>query len=80
MPAESKGYILELANVGDTLRGILSMIHGERMQFAIRYNSEPVDAVIAFSAMMPDNERIPLMKCIEEVGERMEKVAAQLSQ
>lgn len=80
MAAESKGYILELANGGDTLRGIMSMIHGERMQFAIRYKIEPVDAVIAFSAKMSDHERTSLMRCIEDVVDRMKKTAAQASE
>ncbi|WP_305072817.1 hypothetical protein [Propionivibrio sp.] len=75
IPAETKGYILELANIGDTLRGILAMIHGERMQFAIRYKNEPADVVVAFAAQMPDYERAPLMKCIKEVGNRMAKLA-----
>jgi hypothetical protein len=77
MSAETKGYVLELANMVDTLRGIMSMIHGERMQFAIRYQSEPVDAVIAFSSMMPDHERIPLIKCFEGVSERMKSKVGQ---
>lgn len=74
MPADTKGYILEIAPIGDTLRGILSIINGERMQFSIRYKSEPLDKVISFSGDMPDYERNPLMKCIEEVGNRMRKM------
>ena len=70
-PSESKGYILETADLEDTFRGILSMIDGDRMQFAVRYKNEPIETVIAFSAKMPDHERIPLLKCFKGVAERM---------
>lgn len=75
MPAENKGYILELADLADTLRGIVAMIHGERMQFAVRYKSQPVEQVISFSAAMPENELAPLMTCLNGVVERFQKVA-----
>jgi hypothetical protein len=75
MPAENKGYILELADLADTLRGIVAMIHGQRMQFAVRYKSQPVEQVISFSAAMPENELAPLMTCLNAVVERFPKVA-----
>jgi hypothetical protein len=80
MPSESQGYILEIANLADTLQGILAMVNGERMQFAIRYASEPADVVVAFAATMPDVERAPLLKCIGQVSERILKGAGQANE
>lgn len=80
IPAETKGYILEISDLVGTLRGIYSIIHGERMHFAMRYKSEPVDAVISFAQAMPDNERLPLVKCLNDLGERLSKTANQPKQ
>lgn len=80
IPAETKGYILEISDLVGTLRGIYSIIHGERMHFAMRYKSEPVDAVISFAEMMPDNERLPLVKCLNGVGDRLGKEVEQRKQ
>lgn len=71
MPAETKGYILELAELLPTLTGIAAIISGERMQFAIRYEEQEFDTVISFSAAMDENERAPLWKCLKGVGERI---------
>jgi hypothetical protein len=49
------------------------MIHGERMQFAIRYKNEPVDVVVSFSALMPEHERKPLKACFVGLGEKMKQ-------
>ncbi len=73
LPAESKGYILEIADLPDTLRGIFAMANGVRMQFAVRYKNQPVDVVVAFSAQMSEVERAPLMNCLVAVGERPKK-------
>lgn len=75
MAAETKGYILELADFVDTYDGIMSIIHGERMQFSIRYKDEPLDKVISFSAEMPEIERAPLERCMNEAVERISKIA-----
>ena len=75
IPAENKGYILGIADAADTFEIIMAMIHGDRLQFAIRYKKEPVDVVVAFSAAMPESERKPLMTCINGVIERLSKLA-----
>lgn len=71
MLADTKGYILEIADMAGTLQAIYSIVHGERMQFAIRYGSEPVDKVVSFAVKMPDSERAPLIKCIDGIIERL---------
>lgn len=76
MPAEDKGYILEIADLAGTYEAILEMIHGERMQFSLRYANQPVEQVVSFSATMPEVELSPLMKCLKEVIERAEKELA----
>lgn len=76
MPAEDKGYILEVADLVGTYEAILEMIHGERMQFALRYKNQPSEQVVSFSATMPEVELSPLMKCLKEVIERAEKELA----
>jgi hypothetical protein len=71
-PAESKGYILEGADMAQTMDIIMATITGERMQFAIRYKDEPVDVVISFSENMADRERLPLMACFKGLMQRMQ--------
>jgi hypothetical protein len=73
LPAETKGYILASADLIQTLDIIAAAIHGERMQFAIRYKNEPVDVVVSFSANMPDYEIKPLKACFVGLGERMKR-------
>lgn len=77
MPADNKGFILEIADFVDTHRLIMAMIHGERMQFAVRYKSQPVDVVVSFAAEMPELERAPLLKCLDGVIERISKKGEQ---
>jgi hypothetical protein len=71
IPADTKGYIIEVAELADTYRTIMAMIHGERMQFAVRYKNEPVDLVISFAAPMPEKERGPLLACLNDVVEKL---------
>jgi hypothetical protein len=78
IPADNKGFILEVADLADTARGIMAMIEGSRMQFAVRYKNQPVDLVVSFSAAMPEIERAPLLKCIEGVTERLYKMADEM--
>jgi hypothetical protein len=70
MPAETKGYLLEVADLFNSLDAINSIVNGERMHFAIRYKSESIDKVISFSSKLSDEETTPLMICISEVLER----------
>ena len=70
MPAETKGYLLEVADLFLSLDAIESIIKGERMHFAIRYKSESLDKVISFSSKLSEDETKPLMLCITEVLER----------
>ena len=35
------------------------------MQFAVRYAKQPLDVVVSFAGKMPDNERLPLMACLQ---------------
>lgn len=76
MPAEDKGYILEIADYVGTYEAIIEMILGGRMQFAIRYENQPSEQVVSFSAKMPEVELSPLMKCLKEVPERAQKELA----
>lgn len=73
IPAENRGYILAIADLVETVRGIISIIEGERMQFSVRYASQPVDVVVSFAGKMPDIERIPLMACLQGLGDRFSK-------
>lgn len=73
MPAQSKGYIIETADFVGTYEAILDMIHGERMQFSLRYKNQPSEQVISFSATMPEVEVSPLMMCLKKVLERAQK-------
>jgi hypothetical protein len=73
IPADTKGYILAGAGLIHTLDIIAAMIHGERMQFAIRYKNEPVDVVVSFSAIMPEHELKPLKACFVGLGEKMKQ-------
>jgi hypothetical protein len=68
---ETKGYLLELSDFFPTYDGIMSIIRGKRMQFAVRYKDEPLDTVVSFSAEMPDVERVPLEQCMSEVLNRI---------
>ncbi len=70
MPAETKGYLLETADLFLSLDAIESIVNGERMHFAVRYKSESIDKVISFSNKLSEDETKPLMICIAEVLER----------
>jgi hypothetical protein len=69
--AETKGYILEGADLVQTMDAIMATITGERMQFAVRYKNEPLDVVVSFAATMPEHESQPLMACFNGIIERM---------
>lgn len=74
LPADTKGYILEVADLSETYKGIMAMIIGERMQFAVRYKNQPLDVVVSFSEKLPEIERAPLMRCLDTVVERTLKM------
>jgi hypothetical protein len=76
MPAVSEGYILEIADYAGTSEAIIEMVLGERMQFSIRYEDQPAEQVVSFSAAMLEIERTPLMKCLSEVAKRTRKELA----
>ena len=63
-PSETKGFILQIADVVQTFEGIYAIINGERMQFTLRYANQPSDAVISFSATLPEQEIKPLTACL----------------
>jgi MSHA biogenesis protein MshL len=71
IPAETKGYILERADMTETMKAIMATIAGERMQFAVRYKSEPVDVVVSFSANLAERERGPMMACLNGLVKRI---------
>lgn len=73
VPAETRGYILEVADFTVTFEAILGMVNGERMQFSLRYKDEPAEQVIGFSGTMQEVEKVPLMRCLTEVTQRMQK-------
>ena len=71
IPAETKGYILERADMAETMKAIMATIAGERMQFAVRYESEPADVVVSFSANLAERERGPMMACMNGLIKRI---------
>lgn len=71
IPAETRGYILERADMTETMKAIRATIAGERMQFAVRYKNEPVDVVVSFSTKLTERERGPLMACFDGLVKRM---------
>jgi hypothetical protein len=71
MPANSPGYILEIAELAKTYEAILAIIDGERMQFATRYKNESVENVITFSAKLPPEDLKPLMACLDSVVQQI---------
>ena len=73
LPSDDRGYILAIADLVETAVGIISIIEGERMQFAVRYANQPLDVVVSFAGKMPDNERLPLMACLQAVSDRLSK-------
>lgn len=70
MQSETKGYLLETADLFLSLDTIESIINGERMHFVVRYKSESIDKVIGFSSKLSEDETKPLKICIAEVLER----------
>lgn len=70
-PAETSGYILARTEMLQAWSTLLSVIQGERMQFATRYKNQGYDTVISFAGTMPDAELKPLMACIEGLAQRM---------
>lgn len=77
MPSETKGFILELADIAATTEAIYALAQGERMQFAVRYKDQAVDHVISFSAPLTEAESKPLMSCFDGVIERLQATARQ---
>lgn len=71
MPSDSEGYILGTAEIMPTLAAITAMSDGERMQFAMRYQAERLDRVIAFRGTLTSDERIALNNCSAELIDRM---------
>lgn len=74
-PGDTKGYVLGFTPLDSTFRALLEMIKGTRMQFAARYEIEPVDRVITFSASLSNSEFGSMMNCLEKVVNRMDAEA-----
>jgi hypothetical protein len=71
VPSETKGFILGIADIAQTYEGIFAIIHGERMQFAVRYKEQLIDVVISFVGEMSEVERNSLLICLNGIVERM---------
>jgi hypothetical protein len=71
MPANDSGAILGGLNLPGTLKAILDVTDGERMQFSMRYRDEPLETVVTISQKMPTNERVALIACLDAVADRM---------
>jgi len=71
IPSETKGFTLASTDFVKTLDVMTAMAAGERMQFAVRYKTEPYDVVLAFSAGLPEQEMTPLLTCTRSLIERM---------
>lgn len=69
-PAENKGFILGVADYIKTTEIIHALMSGGRMHFAVRYKSQPVDQVVAFSAKMTSDEVMPLFDCLAGIAQR----------
>lgn len=73
VPALTTGYIMGSADFAQTSQGIMDITEGLNMQFVTRYKNEPLDRVIAFSAVMPEHEMKPLSACIHGLLNRMKE-------
>lgn len=70
--AETSGYILAGLDFVRTFETFMDMAQGKRMQFVVRYKSEPVDNVIAFGASLPEVELTSLHACVTGLHSRMQ--------
>ena len=73
MPSDSEGYLLGIAPLVSAFEILTTLIHGERIHFAIRYAIEPSDRVVAFSEKLSAQEKTLMDSCILELIERMKK-------
>ena len=73
MPAESNGYVLEIADFVETVKIIHDIIEGKKMQFAIRYKDEPGDIIVSFSSALPKEEAKPIVACFNGVLQRIDE-------
>lgn len=75
IPAETPGYILAGGELVQTWQTVLAIIHGERMQFAVRYKNQGYDTVVSFSGKLKEEELKPLTACLEGMLERLKSEA-----
>lgn len=73
LPADTPGFILGVADMNATFDVIMAAVKGERVHFAIRYASEPIERVVAFSAPLTDNEKMLMGTCLSELVARLQK-------
>ena len=72
IPAETPGYILASGELVQTWQAILAIIHGERMQFAVRYKNQGYDTVVSFAGKLKEEELKPLSACLDGMLERLQ--------
>ena len=70
--ADNPAYIIGTSELGATLKAIMAVAKGERMQFVVRYKSQPLDTVVAFNSALKEEEMKPLMACFSGLIKRME--------
>lgn len=70
--AENEGFTLQIADLTETLKTIFAIVEGRRMQIAVRYPSQRVEAVIGFSSQFSEDEKRPFLACIHGLAERIE--------
>lgn len=77
IPADTPGYILAPGDLPHSRKTILAMMHGERMQFAVRYRNQDYDTVVSFAGTLTDDELRPLTACLDGLLERFKNEAAE---
>jgi hypothetical protein len=74
--AESPGFILAGGEIIQTWKIVLAIMHGERLQFALRYKDQGFDTVVSFSGSLKDEELKPLVACLEGLQKRLQDEAS----
>ena len=71
LTSESPGFILGIADLTAAWKVVMSIMNGEQMQFAVRYENQPVEVVVTFAKELGEAERKPLEACLRGVYERI---------
>lgn len=72
IPGETPGFILGGGELTAAWRLVLAIMHGERIQFAVRYKNQGFDTVMSFSGKLKDEELMPLSACLDGLLARLQ--------